>query len=316
MNSGKYTKPVLDKSFYQPNIFMSIVYIGYGLTMFSVFGWLNYEVAISDWHITWKVLCMIPLSTLSAAGLYSLAFAGHEGMHGSLLPNAKWGLAVGMFFSSTVMTYFDLGLCVRHWDHHKYTNTEKDPDPKPTAHLTTWWSRLLLSRIIFNWVYAKLVFSMALGKLGPVEHYYTPYSPKQLISLARLNIMYSMIWLSAYAAVTIVNWKAGLFGILIPSTVLLFMSSCQSYIDHAGLDADPNRNAYSRSSPFMSLFFFGANYHLEHHMYPTVPSYRLHKVHKILLESELKDEIQPSIIKGFFAAYKTLSLKNLVSEAS
>ncbi len=315
MNSGEYSKPVLDESFYEPNIFMSLVYIGYGLGMFSVFGWLNFEVAISDWHIIWKVLCMIPLSVLSAAGLYSLAFTGHEGMHGSLLPNSKWGLAVGMFFSSTVMTYFDLGLCVRHWDHHKYTNTEKDPDLEPTAHLKTWWERFLFSRIIFNWLYAKMVFNMALGRLESVAHLYTPYSPQQLTSLARLNILYSMIWLSIYTAVTIVNWKAGLFGILMPSTVLLFMSSCQSYIDHAGLGAEPYRNAYSRTSPFMSLFFFGANYHLEHHLYPTVPAYRLHKVHKILLGSDLKDEIQPVIIKGFFAAYKTLSLKNPVSEA-
>ena len=92
MKSGECSKPVLDESFYEPNIFMSLVYIGYGLGMFSVFGWLNFEVAISDWHIVWKVLCMIPLSILSAAGLYSLAFTGHEGMHGSLLPNSKWGL--------------------------------------------------------------------------------------------------------------------------------------------------------------------------------------------------------------------------------
>ncbi len=41
MSSAEYTKPVLDESFYEPNIFMSIVFIGYGLTMFSVFGWLT-----------------------------------------------------------------------------------------------------------------------------------------------------------------------------------------------------------------------------------------------------------------------------------
>ncbi len=314
VNSKKYTKPVLDKSFYEPDIFMSFVYIGYGLAMFSVFGWLNYEVAISHWHIIWKVPCMILFSVLSAAGLYSLAFAGHEGMHGSLLPNPKWGLVTGMFFSSAVMTYFDLGLCLRHWDHHKYTNTEKDPDLYPTAHLNTWWERFLLSRVIFNWLYAKSVFNMALGRLESVAHHYTPYSPQQLISLARLNILYSMIWLSAYVTVTIINWKAGLFGILMPSTVLFIMSSWQSYVDHAGLGAEPYKNAYSRTSPLMALFFFGANYHLEHHMYPKVPCYRLHKVHKALLESDLQDEVQPAIIKGFFAAYKTLSLKNPASE--
>jgi beta-carotene hydroxylase len=310
MSTAEYTKPELDESFFEPGLFTSLVYIGYGLGMFAGFGWLNYEVAVSDWHLALKILCMIPCAILSSAGLYTLAFAGHEGMHGSLLPDAKWGLAVGMFFSSAVMTYFDLGLCVRHWDHHKYTNTDKDPDLKPTAHLKTWWSRFLLSRIIFNWLYARNVFNMAMGRLESVAHHYTPYSPQQLIRLARLNILYSLVWLSIYAAITILNWKAGVFGILLPSSVLFFMSSWQSYIDHAGLGDEPYKNAYSRPSLLMSLFFFGSNYHLEHHMYPKVPACRLHKVHRILLESDMKDAIKPAVINGFFEAYRTLSFKN------
>jgi len=311
MGSGEIAKPALDKSFYEPNILMSLVNIGYGLGLFIVFGWLNYVVATGHWQIVLKSLCMLAFSVLAATGLYVLALLGHEALHGNICKNKNWSLAIGLFFSSSIVSYFDMGFAVRHWDHHRYTNTVKDPDLYPTAHLKTWWQRLLLSRIIFNFVYAKNAFDMALGKLQHVEKYTTPYSPGDMVFFSRLNILFASIWLSAYIALFIYDWRIVVCAIALPSLALGLIAGCQSYLDHSGLGDDQYRNAYSRTSPFMSMLYFGANYHLEHHLYPKVPSYRLHKVHRLLVESGLKDEIQPAIMKGFFAAYKTLAAKHL-----
>lgn len=66
------------------------------------------------------------------------------------------------------------GFYCKHWDHHRYTNQKNDPDLIPTAHLTSWWQRLLLSRLIFNVIYMKYTLTMALGKLNLVEKYQTP----------------------------------------------------------------------------------------------------------------------------------------------
>ena len=46
----------------------------------------------------------------------------------------------------------------------------------------------------------------------------------------------------------------------------------------------------SYTSPIYTLLFFGNNFHLEHHIYPHVPCYRLPSVHKLLNQSGfLKD---------------------------
>ena len=311
MNSEEISKPTLDKSFFEPSIVMTVVNICYALGLFVIFGWLNYQVAIGAWHIAIKVLCMIPFSIIAATGLYNLALLGHEALHGNLCKNPKLSLAIGLFFSSSVVTYFDMGFAVRHWDHHRYTNTNKDPDLYPTAHLKTWWSRLLLSRVIFNLVYATNTFQMAMGKLQDVEKYQTPYSPREMINFARLNILFATIWLAAYVMLFIYDWRAVVYGLVLPSIALAFIAGCQSYLDHYGLGDEPYKNAYSRTSFLMSFLYFGTNYHLEHHLYPKVPGYRLHKVHKILLESDLRDEIKPAILPSFFGAYKTLAMKSV-----
>ena len=310
MDSQTIKKPILDPSFYQPSLLWTAFNISYGLGLFVLFGWLNYEVAIGSWPIVLKIILSIPLTTIAAIGLYVLAALGHESLHGNLCKNSKWSFLTGLFFSSSVISYFDMGFAVRHWDHHRYTNQEKDPDLIPTAHLTSWWERLLLSRLIFNLIYIKNTFFIAVGKLDYVDNYQTPYTPKELVFFARSNILFAVFWLTVYIAISIIDWRAGLFGIVLPSLVLALLAGCQSYLDHAGLGDDQFANAYIRTSPLMTLMYFGSNYHLEHHLYPRVPCYRLHKVHKILVEAGLYDQIQPAIMRGFFESYKTLNMKN------
>jgi len=301
-------KPVLDPSFYEPSLLWTALNITYGLVMFLVFSWLNYQTAIVDWPILLKAVLMIPFTTLSAIGLYVLAALGHDAMHGNLCKNEKMSLAIGLFFSSSVLTYIDMGFVVRHWAHHRYTNKVNDPDIYPAAHLTNWWQRLFMSRLLFNLVYLKNAFFMAIGKLEHVEKYKTPLSSNELIFFSRLNFLFASLWLAAYTAVTLYDWRIALFGILLPSLILALLAGCQSYLDHAGLGDEEFNNSYSRTSPLMSVIYFGSNYHLEHHLYPKVPGYRLPKVHKILLESGIYEEAQPPVISGFLEAYKTLTM--------
>ena len=309
MNSEIINKPKLDPSFYQLSLPWTIFNISYGVVLFVLFGWLNYEIAISSWSILQKIIVMFPVTLVSATGLYVLAALGHESLHGNLCESDKLSFLIGLFFSSSVVSYFDMGFAIRHWDHHRYTNQAKDPDIVPTAHLTGWFPRLLLSRLIFNLVYIKNTFMVALGKLDYVEQYQTPYSAAELRYFARANILFAVIWLAVYIGIALIDWRAALYGIVIPSLLLGLLAGCQSYLDHAGLDDNEFSNAYIRTSPFMTLMYFGSNYHLEHHLYPKVPCYRLHKVHKLLIEEGFYEQIKPAIITGFFAAYKPMNMK-------
>jgi len=310
MNSKNINKPILNPSLFQPSLLWAAFNISYGLGLFVLLGWVNYEVAIGPWPIIVKIILMIPIGTLAAVGLYVLALLGHEALHGNLCKNKKLGYLIGIFFSSSVMSYFDMGFVVRHWDHHRHTNQEDDPDLVPTAHLTTWWQRLLLSRIIFNSAYMKNAFFMALGKMNHVDKYQTPYESKDLVLYSRLNFLFAALWLSAYVTISIIDWRAGLYGIVMPTLILAPLAGCQSYLDHASLGDDEFTNAYTRTSSIMTLIYFGTNYHLEHHLYPKVPCYKLHKVHKALLKNGLYDQIKPVILSGFLESYKTLGMMN------
>lgn len=301
-------KPVLEPSFYQPSLLWTMLNITYGLSMFLVFSWLSYQTAVEDWPGLLKTVLIIPFSTLSAIGLYVLAALGHDGMHGNLCKNEKLSLITGLFFSSSVISYIDMGFVLRHWDHHRYTNQKNDPDIYPTAHLTNCWQRLFLSRIIFNLVYLKNAFYMALANIEYLEKHQTPFSSSELTFFSRLNFLFASLWLTAYIAITLYDWRAGLFGVLLPSLILALLASCQSYLDHAGLGDGQFNNSYSRTSALMSVIYFGSNYHLEHHLYPKVPGYRLARVHKILLKSGIYNETKPAIVSGFFEAYKTLTM--------
>jgi fatty acid desaturase len=58
--------------------------------------------------------------------------------------------------------------------------------------------------------------------------------------------------------------------------------------EHAGYKAGPNQMELSRTviNPAETFFFSpnSVNYHIEHHQYPSVPFFNLHKVHRLLKE--------------------------------
>jgi hypothetical protein len=62
-------------------------------------------------------------------------------------------------------------------------------------------------------------------------------------------------------------------------------------------------NARTRSSPFFTVLYFFNNYHLEHHLYPSVPCYRLGAVHRQLEEGGYLSANGANIESGVLAAY-------------
>lgn len=299
-------RPAMDRSFYQPSHLWALLYITYGCCLFFVSAWANYTIAVGDWPLWAKISAMVPLTILAAYGLNMLGFLGHEGTHGSLLKNRKASAIAGIFFASAVVSYFEMGFAMSHWNHHRFTNQPDDPDIGPVSHLTTWWQRILLSRIIYNTLYFKYTVIMALGKPNPLK-YKMAYPVKDQILFARLNLLFAALWLAGYIAVAVVNLDAAIFGIVLPLITVKFIGACQIYIDHAGLDDKLFNNAYSRTSPLMTILFFGANYHLEHHAYPGIPCYRLPKVHKKLVELGIYEQASTPIVKGFVEAFKAMN---------
>ncbi|MCY4044106.1 MAG: fatty acid desaturase [Cellvibrionales bacterium] len=308
------TRPSMDKAWYQPSHTFALIYMVYGLSLFGLPAYGSFYVSTFDWALWQKIITMVPLTILAGYGLNMMGFIGHEGTHGSLLKNRKSSAITGIFFASAVLTYFEMGFAMSHWNHHRYTNQDDDPDIQPVSKLKTWWQRILFTRFIYNALYFKYTWLMATGQPNPLK-YKMAYPIKDQILFARLNFLFSGLWLALYIGIALVSWKAALFCVVLPSLTVKVIGACQIYIDHAGLDDRFLGNAYSRTSPLMTILFFGANYHLEHHAYPGIPCYRLPKVHKRLIELGVYEVANPPIVKGFFESFKAMNKKYEVGMA-
>ena len=73
---------------------------------------------------------------------------------------------------------------------------------------------------------------------------------------------------------------------------------------HTGLQEDIKDHRYSTRTvylnPIFSFLYWQMEYHIEHHMFPTVPSYNLPKLHEMI-----KDQLPPTR-KGLWGAYKEI----------
>lgn len=300
-------RPALSRDLYRPSHLWAAAYLLYAVCLYGIPAYSSYRVAIGDLALIYKILLIAPLTLLAAYGLNMMGFIGHEGTHGSLVRNRKLSAIIGIFYASAVLTYFEMGFAMSHWNHHRFTNQKDDPDIAPVRHLKTWWQRLLFSRYIYNTLYFKYTLMMALGKPNPFK-YKMAYPVQDQVLFARLNFLFAALWIAFYAWLFYVDLRLGLFAVALPMLTVMFVGACQIYIDHAGLGDKFFQNAYSRTSPLMTILFFGANYHLEHHAYPGVPCYRLPKVHRILKENGTYDKVKPPLTSGFFAAFKPLNL--------
>jgi beta-carotene hydroxylase len=124
---------------------------------------------------------------------------GHEGLHLSLARNRYLSAGLGIFFSSMIINFMEMGWAAGHWNHHRYTNQPEDPDCKLFARYQSFWRRLLFARLASN--RANLVNTVRMASSKPLGYaYHLPFVPGAIRMLARFNIACSLSWFSVYVA--------------------------------------------------------------------------------------------------------------------
>jgi beta-carotene hydroxylase len=292
------TRLQLPLEIYRPSRLGAFVFIAYSVVLFVAPAALCRFIAGSDLHWTLRALCLLPLLLITQQGLHLLGWVGHEGMHLSLTRNRYVSAILGIFFSSMVINFTEMGFAKSHWNHHRYTNRPLDPDCALFARYQGFWRRLLLARFASNRQYLLATLRMAAGK--PLEHDYPfPFSA----AAVRLLAVCSLLWLSVYVAIAIYDPLAGLISIAIPHVLGLLYTGLRPYVEHAGTDTGKFTNARTRTASFFTALYFFNNYHLEHHLYPSVPCYRLPMVHRWLEEGGYLAAHRVHTESGVFAAY-------------
>lgn len=232
---------------------------------------------------------------------HALAFCVHEGVHYSVLKNKKMNdLFVNIFAAwplfIEIQTYRG-----NHLAHHRFNNTEKDPD----------WVRKNNKEWIFPRSSKKILIDFlrsffglesiktlyALSGLEAQKKGLTPkFSPS--ITMKTLRVIHFLSLITFIFKTGSIKYYF-LYWALPQFTVLQVLNRIRKISEHFGVyNPDPGKRTRTVLPSLWEKFFIAPKnigYHSEHHLYPQVPYYNLKKLHSELI----KEKSNIHITKGY-----------------
>ena len=248
----------------------------------------------------WVYAVNIPFYLLAAASLHGISLFTHEGVHGTLSMRPWWNRALSIACAQPVLQNFS-AYKVLHLKHHHHLGQEGDPDHY--ANYTSW-----------TW----LEFMMHWGRFIIGYPAYITMIPilgfRQGNASARRWIIFEVCLLIALvtAAVLWMPWLWLLHCWLIPMLVINTMVNIRGMSQHTFLEHQSDTILGTRSiltNPVTAFFMCNENYHLEHHLYPSIPWYNLARLHR-LLRDDLVARGAP-FINSYFAFVREFVVKSL-----
>lgn len=245
----------------------------------SSIAWLAHQ----DFHWFPAAIGYISLSLWGGASFQNLALIGHEASHFNLHPNRMVSVVWGVLTSALVPLHFDIGFSLEHLKHHRFANSDKDPDTKVFQKFNNLFSRLFLARSAASRSYLRLTWLVATKRAVACERSKDyQLSCNQLQFLARLNLVASFVILVTYGLAIYyfpVTLGTGLAASYLGAVLL---SGIRPYLEHGGTSHDCSTVARTWETPLSGLIFGNINYHHAHHLFPAVPAYRMGALQKWL----------------------------------
>lgn len=199
--------------------------------------------------------------------------------------------------------------------HHNYTGSIDPHDFEVDGSIFWKPKKLLNFFIIFipgigllnlNKSIQKEIFQHALGIKTKVMKECIPDHKKQ--SCIFVSRVYVFLWISIVIFSMVINSALPIFLFLIPK-FFATLNIIWGLTQHIGLQDKVKDHRLStrsiRLNPILSFIYWNMEYHIEHHMFPSVPSYNLPKLHEAIKHQLPKPqslfqaykEIIPAIIK-------------------
>lgn len=248
--------------------------------------------AVGCWQVMqWNIYASIPLYLLTIIFIgsrqHALAILMHEGAHYRLLKNRT----ANDFFTE-LLTAWPMLIAMRnyrehHFPHHRAPNTEDDPDWNLRSQDESWE----FPKTRFG--LAKLFLSDFLG-LRIIDQYRTfgryafpekrkrdwiDYTRELYTAAVVVTLIYFGLWLPylLFWIVPMVTWL---------KVVLRVRTIAEHYALDYGHMFRQTRTTYPNWLERVLISPNNINYHLDHHLYPSVPFYNLPKLHQELLKAE------------------------------
>lgn len=242
-----------------------------------------------------SVFIILPALFIIAGKQLACAVLMHDSSHHSVFSNKKVndfvGTWVGYLLFNKMQSYRPY-----HKLHHITTGTIEDPDlllarayPTSRKSMIRKFSRDLFGITGFKSSIALLMMSLGYIKYtqaGVVEK--TKKEERKINWMGLLGPVISNFMLFALLAF-LFDPSIYLYWLLAYFTTFQFCVRVRAMAEHSMVEdtSDPMRNTRTTKANFIERLLFApyhVNYHLEHHMLMTVPSYNLPKMHQLLVD--------------------------------
>ena len=218
-----------------------------------------------------------------AARQHALLVLMHEGAHGHFFRSRLWNDRVCNWLCAWPLGVSTERYRAHHWEHHRHTNTDQDPDWNRKSRMPSWqfpksrakfWSDL--KPYLFGLGFAEMIFAVrALGGLTA--------SPLRRALHATLF----------FGGLTFAlgNWAVAQYWLVPYFFVLPLLMKVRSVVEHLALPQEhPLNGTRNIVASSLERFFFGPhwnNLHLVHHLYPNVPWHNVPALQAKLKEDPL-----------------------------
>jgi fatty acid desaturase len=262
--------------------------------------WLAIFSAIALCHFFWNPLLYAIAIPFIGGRQHALAVLQHDAAHFRLLPNKKWNDLVAEVFLAWPILLSNQYFREYHFLHHRHIGTAKDGNRAqygthtPDGELTPNWSFPKTKIYLALWVMLRLSgLAGIIYILKAIHRLFT----KGTLRYRFLNLLYYtsilslILWLHG-GQILLLYWFVPL------STWFIFTNLLRIAGEHSAIPCRMRTAANSHEfyhltrttqpSWFDRIFVVPRqiSYHLEHHLYPHIPFYRLPNLHAELIKNE------------------------------
>lgn len=255
--------------------------------------WVAIIIAITLCHQFWNPFLYAIAVMFIGARQHALAVLQHDAAHYRLFPNKKWNDAVAEVFLAWPILLSNQYFREYHFLHHRYIGTEKDGNRiqygthTPAGELTPAWQFPKQKIALVFWLLLRVSgVAGAVYLLRSIHRILTKGSlSDRLLNLSYYAAILGIIFLTNGGQLFLLYW-------IIPLCTWFAMTNLLRIAgEHSAIDRPDNFYQLTRTtvpSWFDRVFIVPRNisYHLEHHIYPQVPFYKLPELHDRLMAQE------------------------------
>ncbi|MCK0069031.1 fatty acid desaturase family protein [Kordiimonas laminariae] len=232
-----------------------------------------------------------------------LSILMHEGSHGMLFRTRNLNERITQWFTAWPVLLNVHGYRIRHMAHHRFTRTEKDPEnflytPFPVTKPSMARKFLRdLTGIAFVRTNVGLFRYFWGEKEGRGKRLFDFYAGPIFMNA----VMFAGFFLAGMPELYFLMWLLPL------ATTYMLVLRIRNIAEHCTMPdlEDPLKNSRTTLANIFeraTVAPYWVNYHIEHHVLPFVPCYRLKEVHKLMLEKGYGERME--IKKGYWDVLK------------